>query len=110
MIRMKWLAVVVVGVACLGGESARAGECSARTTSSEQWDAAQKIVHGARSVLLFCPPCGDRTPVPWWGTVSKTDLPYVYVGIGDDRFANVARMVGCATSGAAFIDAAGHRR
>lgn len=112
MSRTKWVAIAAVGLGVMMGTGdATADQCTSQTATKDQWDAAQKLVRNAPSVLLFCRPCGDRTPVPWQGPISKQDLAYVYVQVGDDRFSNVARMVGCnATGVAVLIDAAGHPR
>jgi hypothetical protein len=111
MIRTKWMGVAVVAFGLVGTGDATADQCTSQTATRDQWEAAQKLVRNAPSVLLFCRPCGDRTPLPWSGAFSKQDLAYLYVQVGADRFGNVARMVGCnATDVSVLIDAAGRPR
>jgi hypothetical protein len=90
---------------------ASADQCSSAIATKDQWEAARKLVREAPSVLAFCPPCGERVPKRWAGRFENADLAYLYVQVSDDRYGNVARMVGCSASGvSAFIDAAGRPR
>ena len=98
MTKSKWVGVLVVGALGLVAGYAVADQCTDASVSKQQWDWARKHVREAPTVLSFCQPCGDKMPKPWTGDLAhpgpNTDLAYIYVQVGDDNFANLAKLSG----------------
>jgi hypothetical protein len=107
--KLRWVGfVALVGISGAAAY-AYADQCTNLSATKSQWSWAQRAVQNCPSVLTFCQPCSDRAPKPWSGHLEKEDLAYLYVQVGDDNYANVAKMVGCPATGVApFIDHTGH--
>ena len=101
-----WIGGGIIGLTLLSGR-AIADQCTNLSATKSQWDWAKRHAQNAQSVLSFCAPCGDKMPKP--GHLDKdADLAYLYVQVGDNNFANLARLVGCPVQGVPdFIDAGG---
>jgi len=109
MNKARWIGIGIVTGIVLAGGYAAADQCTNLSVTKSQWDWARRHTQAAPSVLSFCAPCGDKAPQPWSGHLDKdADLAYLYVQVGDDNFANLARLVSCPVSGVpAFIDRSG---
>lgn len=107
----RWIGLAIVGLLLAAASYGYADQCTNQRATPSQWAWAQRAVQNSPSVLTFCPPCRDAAPHPWSGHLEREDLAYLYVQVGDDNFANVARLVGCSATGVApFIDHAGRPR
>ena len=110
------LGLLFVGVVS-AGSPASADQCALVPASQVDW--AIQHVKAAPMVLSLCKPCGEKVPtvltvagasrvgsgkdaelsiVDENGKATRHDLAYTYVQVGDGRFANLAKLVGCPTT------------
>lgn len=117
MTKARWLGIAILSAGALVTGYALSDQCTRLSATSSQWAWARKHVERAPKVLDYCEPCNAGAAVRkaptihHGGLVPDDDLAYVYVQVGDDRYANLAKMVGCTVDDVSpFIDAAGEPR